>query len=168
MEEWTNNSPESKIYDYDALKAKNPALIHFSLSAFGHRGPMKNKPGSDLTIQAMSGYLRTMGDVGEEPIRVGADVVSTCTAAMSFIAMLSALYHRIQTGQGQKVNSSMLGTMMAIKTLQWSGFSDPDSWEGNFCKNETDGSNFGQRTKDRSIFATPSPALTEELSLIHI
>ena len=162
MEEWTNNSPESKIYDYDALKAKNPALIHFSLSAFGHRGPMKNKPGSDLTIQAMSGYLRTMGDVGEEPIRVGADVVSTCTAAMSLIAMLSALYHRIQTGQGQKVNSSMLGTMMAIKTLQWSGFSDPDSWEGNFCKNETDGSNFGQRTKDRSIFATPSPALTEE------
>tara|TARA_Y100000588_G_scaffold6850_1_gene8111 strand:+ start:407 stop:2698 length:2292 start_codon:yes stop_codon:yes gene_type:complete len=162
IEEWANESPESKIYDYDALKTNNPSLIHYSLSAFGHRGPMKNRPGSDLTIQAMSGYLRTMGDVGEEPVRVGADVVSTCTAAMGLIGILSALYSRIQNGKGQQINSSMLGTMMAIKTLQWSGFSDPDSWEGNFCKNETDGSNYGQRTKDNSIFATPSPALTED------
>ncbi len=162
IEEWANESPESKIYDYDALKTNNPSLIHYSLSAFGHRGPMKNRPGSDLTIQAMSGYLRTMGDVGEEPVRVGADVVSTCTAAMGLIGILSALYSRIQNGKGQQIKSSMLGTMMAIKTLQWSGFSDPDSWEGNFCKNETDGSNYGQRTKDNSIFATPSPALTED------
>ncbi len=162
IEEWTNENPESKIYDYDALKTNNPSLIHYSLSAFGHRGPMKNRPGSDLTIQAMSGYLRTMGDVGEEPVRVGADVVSTCTAAIGLIGILSALYSRIQTGKGQQIKSSMLGTMMAIKTLQWSGFSEPDSWEGNFCKNETDGSNYGQRTKDNSIFATPSPALTED------
>ena len=100
--------------------------------------------------------------MGEKPIRVGADVVSTCTAAMSLIAILAALYHRIQTGEGQKVSASMLGTMMTLKTLQWSGFSDPDSWDGNFCKNETDGSNYGQRTSDKSIFATPSPALTED------
>lgn len=162
IEEWAPDSDESKRYDYSILKESNPSLIHLSLSAFGHRGPMRNQPGSDLTIQAMCGYLRTLGDVGEKPIRVGADVVSTCTAAMSLIALLSALYHQIQTGKGQKINSSMLGTMMAIKTLQWSGFSDPDSWEGNFCKNETDGSNYGQRTKDGSIFATPSPALVEE------
>lgn len=162
IEEWAPDSDESKRYDYSILEESNPSLIHLSLSAFGHRGPMRNLPGSDLTVQAMCGYLRTLGDVGEEPIRVGADVVSTCTAAMSFIALLSALYHQIQTGKGQKINSSMLGTMMAIKTLQWSGFSDPDSWEGNFCKNETDGSNYGQRTKDGSIFATPSPALVEE------
>lgn len=162
IEEWAPDSDESKRYDYSILEESNPSLIHLSLSAFGHRGPMRNLPGSDLTIQAMCGYLRTLGDVGEEPIRVGADVVSTCTAAMSLIALLSALYHQIQTGKGQKINSSMLGTMMAIKTLQWSGFSDPDSWEGNFCKNETDGSNYGQRTKDGSIFATPSPALVEE------
>ena len=162
IEEWAPDSDESKHYDYSILEESNPSLIHLSLSAFGHRGPMRNLPGSDLTIQAMCGYLRTLGDVGEEPIRVGADVVSTCTAAMSLIALLSALYHQIQTGKGQKINSSMLGTMMAIKTLQWSGFSDPDSWEGNFCKNETDGSNYGQRTKDGSIFATPSPALVEE------
>ena len=162
IEEWAPDSDESKRYDYSILEENNPSLIHLSLSAFGHRGPMRNLPGSDLTIQAMCGYLRTLGDVGEEPIRVGADVVSTCTAAMSLIALLSALYHQIQTGKGQKINSSMLGTMMAIKTLQWSGFSDPDSWEGNFCKNETDGSNYGQRTKDGSIFATPSPALVEE------
>ena len=162
IEEWAPDSNESKRYDYSILEESNPSLIHLSLSAFGHRGPMRNLPGSDLTIQAMCGYLRTLGDVGEEPIRVGADVVSTCTAAMSLIALLSALYHQIQTGKGQKINSSMLGTMMAIKTLQWSGFSDPDSWEGNFCKNETDGSNYGQRTKDGSIFATPSPALVEE------
>ena len=162
IEEWAPDSDESKRYDYSILEESNPSLIHLSLSAFGHRGPMRNLPGSDLTIQAMCGYLRTLGDIGEEPIRVGADVVSTCTAAMSLIALLSALYHQIQTGKGQKINSSMLGTMMAIKTLQWSGFSDPDSWEGNFCKNETDGSNYGQRTKDGSIFATPSPALVEE------
>lgn len=162
IEDWSKDSAEAIKYDYEKLKQENPKLIHYSLSAFGHHGPMKNKTGSDLVIQAMSGYLRTLGDVGEEPVRVGADVVSTCTAAMSLIAILGALYHLIQTGEGQKVSASMLGTMMALKTLQWSGFSNPDSWDGNFCKNETDGSNFGQRTKDKSIFATPSPALVED------
>ena len=162
IEEFTDDSSESELFNYENLKSNNPSLIHYSLSAFGHKGPLKNQPGSDLTIQAMCGYLRTLGDVGEEPIRVGADVVSTCTSAMSLIALLSALYHQIQTGEGQKINGSMLGTMMALKTLQWSGFSDPDSWEGNFCKNETDGSNYGQRTIDGSIFATPSPALSED------
>ena len=140
IEDWSKDSTEAIKYDYEKLKQENPKLIHYSLSAFGHHGPMKNKTGSDLVIQAMSGYLRTLGDVGEEPVRVGADVVSTCTAAMSFIAILGALYHLIQTGEGQKVSASMLGTMMALKTLQWSGFSNPDSWDGNFCKNEMEGS----------------------------
>ena len=162
IEDWAKDSFEAKKYDYKKIKLENSNIIHYSLSAFGHFGPMKNKPGSDLVIQAMSGYLRTLGNVGEDPVRVGADVVSTCTAAMSLIAILAALYHRIQTGNGQKVSASMLGTMMTLKTLQWSGFSDPDSWDGNFCKNETDGSNYGQRTNDKSIFATPSPALTED------
>lgn len=162
IEDWSKDSIEAIKYDYEKIKLNNSDIIHYSLSSFGHYGPMKNKPGSDLVIQAMSGYLRTLGDVGEKPIRVGADVVSTCTAAMSLIAILAALYHRIQTGEGQKVSASMLGTMMTLKTLQWSGFSDPDSWDGNFCKNETDGSNYGQRTSDKSIFATPSPALTED------
>ena len=162
IEDWKEDANESSVYNYEKLKSFNPKIINFSLSAFGHHGPMKNQTGSDLSIQAMSGYLRTLGDVGGEPIRVGADVVAGCTAAMNFIAILAALYHRLQTGNGQKVSGSMLGTMMSLKTLQWSGMSNPDSWEGNFCKNETAGSNFGQRTKDKSIFATPSPALTED------
>ena len=59
----------------------------------------------------------------------------------------------------------LVGQSMLPDTMQYdketTGQSDPDSWEGNFCKNETDGSNYGQRTKDGSIFATPSPALVE-------
>tara|TARA_B100001750_G_scaffold66980_1_gene53207 strand:+ start:1196 stop:3520 length:2325 start_codon:yes stop_codon:yes gene_type:complete len=162
IEDWGVDEAEKKELGYEQLSLDNPGLIYLALSAFGEKGPLRNRPGSELITQAFTGYLRTLGEVNEDPVRAGADVASTVTAGMAFISLLASLYHRLQTGEGQRVSTSQLGSLMAIKTLQWSGMTNPDDWEGNFCKNETVGAAYGQRTTDGAIFATPSPALTQE------
>ena len=162
IEDWGPDAAEKRNLGYQQLCVDNPKLIYLALSPFGEKGPLRNRPGSELITQAFTAYLRTLGEVNEDPVRVGADVSSTVTAGMAFISLLAALYYRLKNGEGQRVSTSQLGSMMALKTLQWSGMTNPDNWEGNFCKNETDGAVYGQRTTDGAIFMTPSPALTQE------
>ncbi|MBM3515063.1 MAG: hypothetical protein FJX59_15325 [Alphaproteobacteria bacterium] len=139
--------------DHAAVMAANPKLVWLSLSPFGEAGPMAAMPGRELQVQAITGYTRTLGIYGAEAERVGADIAGCCTAAMGMLGALAALYHAIETGAGQRVAVSQLGTLMSLRTLQWAALSDPDEWLGNsYCTNETDPPRHGYRTKDVNIF----------------
>ncbi len=163
LEDWGPGVAEQRKLDYQTLADDNPGLVHLALSAFGEQGPMRDLPSSELVIQAMTGYLRVLGNLDEPPIRVGADIVATCAGAMAFVGVLAALFDREKTGLGQRVAVSELGAMMAIRTQQWAAMTNPDDWLGNsYCTNETDGPHYGYHTKDHAIFLTPSTALTEE------
>ncbi len=163
LEDWGPGVAARRKLDYQTLAKDNPGLVFLSLTPFGEQGPLRDLPGSELVIQAMTGYLRALGTLGDPPVRVGADIVSACTGAMAFVAVLAALYHRENTGHGQRVAVSELGTMMAIRTHQWAGMTNPDEWLGNsYCTNETDGPHYGYHTKDRAIFMTPSTGLKQE------
>ena len=163
LEDWGPGVAESRDLGYETLAGDNPSLVHLALSAFGEKGPMRDRPSSELVIQAMTGYLRVLGNLDEPPVRVGTDIVGTCTGAMAFVGVLAALLHREKTGQGQRVAISELGAMMSIRSQQWAAMTNPDEWLGNsYCTNETDGPHYGYQTKDRAIFLTPSTALTQE------
>jgi len=163
LEDWGPGVAAQRQLDYETLATQNPGLVHLALSGFGERGPLRDHPSSELTIQAMTGYLRTLGNLGEAPVRVGADLVAACTGAMAFVGVLAALLDRETTGQGQRVAISELGAIMSIRTQQWAAMTNPDEWLGNsYCTNETDGPHYGYRTKDGAIFLTPSTALTQE------
>ncbi len=137
------------------LLKSNPRLVWLSLSPFGESGPLATRPGSELTVQAMTGYLRTLGHLGGAPVRVGADIAGCCTAANAFLALLAAYYHSLRTGVGQRVAVSQLGTLMSMRTLQWAAMSNPDAWLGNsYCTNETDSPRHGYHTKDAPIFVS--------------
>ena len=139
--------------DAAAIMAANPSLVWLSISPFGEQGPMAAMPGRELQIQAMTGYVRTLGIYGQDAERVGADIAGCCTAAMGLLGALAALYHALETGHGQRVAVSQLGTLMSLRTLQWAALSDPDDWLGNsYCTNETDPPRHGYRTKDANIF----------------
>ncbi|MEE8307377.1 MAG: CoA transferase, partial [Gammaproteobacteria bacterium] len=163
LEDWGPGVAARRNLDYQTLAKDIPGLVFLSLTPFGENGPLRDQPGSELVIQAMTGYLRALGTLGDAPVRVGADIVAACSGAMAFVSVLAALYHRENTGAGQRVAVSELGTMMAIRTHQWAGMTNPDEWLGNsYCTNETDGPHYGYHTKDRAIFMTPSTGLKQD------
>ncbi|MBT6962295.1 MAG: hypothetical protein HOA00_14215 [Rhodospirillaceae bacterium] len=163
LEDWGVGVAEGRELSYEILAEDNPGLVYLALTPFGEKGPMRNLQGSELVIQAMTGYLRLLGKLGEPPVRAGADIVTTCTGAMAFVGVLGALYHRQRTGQGQRVATSMLGSMMCIRTHQWAARTNPDEWLGDsYCRNEEDSPQHGYQTKDKPIFMTPATGISRE------
>src|SRR5512145_197843 len=100
--------------DWPRLSALNPRLIYCSLSAFGPEGPWRDKPGVDMLVQAMGGLMAVMGEPDGPPVLCGAPVLDTIGALMAGQGILTALLHRERTGQGQRVDVSLLnGTLLA-------------------------------------------------------
>ncbi|MDG2241885.1 MAG: CoA transferase [Rhodospirillaceae bacterium] len=169
LEDWGVGIAASRELSCEKLSKDNPGLVYLALTPFGEKGPMKHLPGSELVVQAMTGYLRLLGKLGEAPVRAGADIVATCAGSMAFVGVLSALYHRERTGQGQRIAISLLGSMMCMRTHQWAARTNPDKWLGDsYCSNEEDNPHYGYQTKDKPIFMTPATGLSHEdfLSLL--
>ena len=99
---------------YEDARRLNPKIVFCSISPFGCKGPYATRPASELELQGLAGYLSFVGELGEEPVRLGADVAAVNTAQFAFVAILTALYHRNKTGAGQKVEVSMLGTLLMM------------------------------------------------------
>ncbi|MEH6548857.1 MAG: CoA transferase [Pseudomonadales bacterium] len=148
--------------DTAVLAEQNPEMIHFELSGFGERGPMAGHPASELGIQGMTGYLSDLGQPGGEPVRVGADITGTCTAALSFLGVTAALYERAESGKGQSIAASMLGAMMCMRTLRWANHCRPDEWKGGDCNGKTDQPWRGYRTRDGVIWPTMVPVRDDQ------
>ena len=100
---------------YDDLKKVNPRLVYASISGFGEEGPYKDLPGEDMQAQAMSGILSIIGypDLSSTP--VGTQLGDSATGIVSALGVVSALYARDRTGQGQEVTNSLLASLMAIQ-----------------------------------------------------
>ena len=101
-------------FDWARLAPLNPRLVYCSLSAFGPTGPWRDKPGVDMLVQAMGGLMAVMGEPDGPPVLCGAPVLDTIGALMAGQGILTALLHRERTGQGQRVDVSLLnGTLLA-------------------------------------------------------
>src|SRR6266850_729204 len=95
--------------DWPRLARINPRLVYCSLSAFGPDGPWRDKPGVDMLVQAMGGLMAVMGEPDGPPLLCGAPVLDTIGALMAGQGILTALLHRERTGEGQRVDVSLLG-----------------------------------------------------------
>lgn len=100
--------------DYASLAAVNARLVYCSLSAFGPDGPWRDKPGLDMLVQAMGGLMSVMGEPDGPPVLCGAPVLDTIGALMAGQGIVTALLHRERTGEGQRVDVSLLnGALLA-------------------------------------------------------
>jgi crotonobetainyl-CoA:carnitine CoA-transferase CaiB-like acyl-CoA transferase len=99
--------------DYASLCAIRPDVILVSQTAFGDRGPSSERGGFDGVGQAMSGAMYMTGTPGH-PVKAAAPYVDFSTATLSAFGALAALMQRSQTGQGQEVKTTLLGTAMAV------------------------------------------------------
>lgn len=136
---------------YKDLQQVAPNIIYCSISPFGATGLYSDRAASELEIQSMSGYLWFLGEPGEAPVRVGADIAGVTAGIVAFIGILSALYYRNKAGVGQKVETSMLGALMATGTYWLTAHYNPDHWGGWFATGPFDHAEQGYQTKDKPI-----------------
>ncbi len=99
--------------DYTSLKADFPNLIYCSLTGFGQTGPYKDRAGYDFLIQAMGGLMSLTGVPDGEPMKTGVAISDIMAGMYMNIAILSALNHRNNTGEGQYIDISLLDSQVA-------------------------------------------------------
>ena len=102
--------------DYETLKKVNPKVISCSISGFGHTGSMQNRPAFDLTLQAMGGAMSVTGEPGRAPVRLGLPMGDLAGGMFAAFAISAALLHREKTGEGMKVDLSLLDCQVSLLT----------------------------------------------------
>jgi crotonobetainyl-CoA:carnitine CoA-transferase CaiB-like acyl-CoA transferase len=93
---------------YDDLKKINPRLIYCSITGFWKTGQDSNRPALDQVIQAMSGLMQVTGTAQSGPLKTGFPFSDLVTALLATIGILSAVEARHHTGEGQRVDLSMM------------------------------------------------------------
>ena len=98
---------------YDDLRAINPALVYASISGFGQTGPYSDRPGYDFVVQAMSGLMSITGEQEGEPAKVGVAIADVIAGLFASTSLLGALRHAERTGEGQRLDISLLDSQIA-------------------------------------------------------
>ena len=99
---------------YPILREINPKLIYASISAFGSKGPDRDRGGFDFQGQARSGFMYSMGEADMPPIVCQLAIIDQATAIMASHQIITALFMRERSGIGQEVHVSILGTSMFL------------------------------------------------------
>ena len=98
---------------YDILKEINPSIIYGSISGFGLEGDMAKRPCYDIVAQAMSGMMSVTGYPDAPPVKIGPSVGDSYSGAYLCIGVLMALNKRCQTGEGSRIDISMVDTLFS-------------------------------------------------------
>jgi crotonobetainyl-CoA:carnitine CoA-transferase CaiB-like acyl-CoA transferase len=106
-ENYRKGTMEKLGMGYAALKGLNPRLIYCSISGYGRTGPYADKGGYDLIAQGMSGLMSITGEPGRAPAKSGAPVCDINAGILAALGVVSAYIHRLKTGEGQLVDTSL-------------------------------------------------------------
>lgn len=143
------------------LRRDFPRLVHCSVSALGHDGPWGDRAACELEVQGMAGITRYLGRLGEEPVRVGADVAGILGGCAVTQAVLAALLARLDSGAGDAVEVSQLGALVAASSIMVAALDEPDEWEGFHCNAATSPPDHGIATRD-GVVLYAQPLRSEE------
>jgi crotonobetainyl-CoA:carnitine CoA-transferase CaiB-like acyl-CoA transferase len=100
---------------YEQLKVGHDDLIYACGSGYGSDSPHRNLPGQDLLLQAVSGLAAATGRDGDPPTPAGAAVVDQHAATLLAMGILAALHHRRNTGEGQRVEITMVQAALDLQ-----------------------------------------------------
>jgi crotonobetainyl-CoA:carnitine CoA-transferase CaiB-like acyl-CoA transferase len=104
--------------DYDSLARDNPGLIYASISGFGQTGPYRDRPGYDQIVQGMSGLMWLTGTEETAPLRIGIPIGDLLAGYFAALGILAALIEREHSGQGQRVETSLLEALVGSLSFQ--------------------------------------------------
>lgn len=100
------------------IRDVNSEIIYCAISACGATGPWSERPGYDLLIQGMSGIMSVTGEPDREPVKVGLPVADLITAMWAAFGVVSALYRREMTGDGEYIDLGMFEAVLPWLTKQ--------------------------------------------------
>ena len=94
---------------YESLHQLNHGLIYCQITGFGRSGPYADRAGFDLIAQGMSGLMSVTGEgEGHPPVKAGVPVGDIGAGMLAAMGILAAYIHRLKTGEGQRVDTSLL------------------------------------------------------------
>jgi len=92
----------------------NPGLVYASIKGYGETGPSRDKKGVDPMMQAEAGLMSVTGEEGGDPVKVGVSIGDMGAGLYAAISILTALNYRDRTGEGQKVETDLFGTITSF------------------------------------------------------
>ncbi|CAM5285718.1 CaiB/BaiF CoA transferase family protein [Streptomyces narbonensis] len=102
---------------YEDVRAGNPGLVYCSVTGFGTAEGAR-LPGYDLLVQAMGGLMSVTGEPEGPGTKAGVALVDVITGLHAGLGVLAALRHREHTGEGQRVEVSLLTSLLSALTNQ--------------------------------------------------
>ncbi|HSS70079.1 MAG TPA: CoA transferase [Casimicrobiaceae bacterium] len=102
---------------YDVLAQQNPGLIYCAVSGYGRDGPLADKGGFDLIAQGFAGLMSITGEPGRAPVKSGNSVADINAGILAFGGVLAAYIHKLKTGRGQRVDTSLMEA--ALQQTYW-------------------------------------------------
>ena len=113
----------------------SPGLVYCAISGFGPKGPWADRPISEIGAQMASEATSSLGNLGDPPVRHGSDIGSAFAANNAIQAICAALYARDESDPanptgGQRVEVSLFGSLIAMRSTMWVALSNPDEWWG--------------------------------------
>lgn len=102
---------------WEDLRKMNPRLIYCSISGWGADGPYAGRAGYASIAEAVGGLMSVTGERGGLPLKVGVSIVDSLTGLYAKDAITAALFARERTGQGQKIETSLLESTISILSM---------------------------------------------------
>lgn len=100
--------------DCETLRAINPRLLYLSVSGYGREGSRATWPAYDIVMQAETGLMSMTGTEDGEVVKIGPSIADISTGMYSSIGLLTALYHRERTGEGQYLDVAMFDAQFGV------------------------------------------------------
>ena len=136
---------------------QSPGLVYCAISGFGPQGPWAERPASEIGTQMASEATSSLGNLGDPPVRHGSDIGSVFAANNAIQAICAALYARDDTDPdqptgGQRVEVSLFGSLIAMRSTLWVALSNPDEWWGFHLDSYVKPPDHGYQCRDLPIY----------------
>lgn len=115
---FTPGTMEKLGLGYETLKKINPGIVWASITGYGQTGPYRDRPTYDIIVQAVGGLMSYTGEPDGPPVRSGIPFGDLGAAGHAIIGILAALLSRSKTGEGRKVDVSMLDVQISLHTYR--------------------------------------------------
>jgi CoA:oxalate CoA-transferase len=121
VENFSPGTMEKLGLDSKEMCRLNAKLIYASISAYGQTGPRRDYPGFDPVAQAMGGMISVTG-FPDSPTRCGVSIADFSSGFFATLSIVSALYHRLKTGEGQTIDISMQDCIWQLTSIEFSPY----------------------------------------------
>lgn len=113
-------------FGWEQLHEIRHSLVYLAGSGYGPSGPYVDKPGQDLLLQALSGLAAATGRSTDPPTPMGCSVIDAAGSLTMAFAAVTGLIHAMRTGEGQRIDVSLLNTAVALQCQEISALLNLD------------------------------------------